>query len=258
MRIFKSDNYIKNNLISASMKDVQGTTRYHGHNFLEIEFVVDGSGFYEIDGTSYPIKKNTVFIINPLNIHSLRDVNATFVNVMFVQDVRENEFDYYFYLKNQNVITLDEETGELLNILFLEIAKNSETAPDYSMDVLRCIFFKLTQNKINTDEQVISYVSKAFFYIHSRFNQRLSLYDISAYLGLSPAYFSDLFRREVGTGFKEYLDDIRFSYVKKLLRYSDLSVKEAYLRAGFSDYSNFSRRFKNKFQLTPTEYRKKR
>ena len=255
MKIFRSDRFISNNLISASLKRIKGDMQYHGHNFSEIEFVLDGDGTYEIDGVSYSIRKNTVFIMNPYNIHAIKNADATIVNVMFLQDSNGNQFDYYFDLKSTPTITLDDEGGALLTSMFLEIAKNSDTEPDYAMNLLNCILFKLNQSRDNTNDQGQSYVSKAISYIYSHFNQGLTLTDVSSHLGLSAPYFSNLFHKESGISFKEYLDDIRFSYAKKLLRYSNLSVKEVQYRSGFTDYSNFSRRFKSRFQLTPIEYR---
>ena len=143
MRIFKTENYIKNNIISASFKEVKGSGSYHGHEFLEIEFIIDGSGSYEIDGVVYPMKKNTVFITNPSNIHSIRNADAKLINVMFLQEANEKLFDCYFLLKKEPMMTFDEETGAFLNMMFFEIVKNCESAPDYSMNLLDCIFFKI-------------------------------------------------------------------------------------------------------------------
>ena len=256
MRIFKTENYIKNDIISASFKEVKKGGSYHGHEFWEIEFIVDGSGSYEIDGAVYPMKKNTLFITNPSNIHSIRCADAKLINVMFLREASENLFDYYFLLKKEPVMTFDEETGAFLGTLFFEIAKASETSPDYAMRLLDCIFFKIYQNSLDKKEQSLSYISSAITYIYTHFNQKLSLQGVAHNVGLSEAYFSDLFKKETGVNFKEYLDEIRFSYAKKLLRYTTFEIKEIHTRSGFSDYANFSRRFKKKYGMTPTEVRK--
>ena len=57
-------------------------------------------------------------------------------------------------------------------------------------------------------------------------------------------------------GFKEALDELRFSYAQKLLVFTELSVKEIQFRSGFYDYANFARRFRQKYGITPTQYRK--
>ena len=255
MRIFKSEKYIKNNLISASYKCVKGDTLYHGHEFLEIEFIVDGTGIYEIDGVGYTVKKNTVFVMTPTNIHALKSMDAKLVNVMFLRDSNDIRFDQYLYFEKSLIATFDDENGDFLKMLFLEIAKNSEIAPDYAMSLLQCVLFKLNKEKVVSDENKLTYINDAISYIQANFNKGITLDATATHLGLSSAYFSDLFHREMGTTFKEYLDDIRFAYVKRLLKFTELSVKEVCLKAGFYDYSNFARRFKNKYLLTPSEYR---
>ena len=258
MRIFKIEKYIKNNVISASVKRIRGDTLYHGHEFLEIEFVIDGTGCYEIDGVSYEMKKNTVFIMNPSNIHSIRNADAEIVNVMFLRECDEAWFDYYSCFSKATVVTPDEESAELLKMMFVEIAQNSETAPDYAMNLLNCAFYKLSRDTYAQNTQSVSYVSKAISYLQNNFNRKITLERVAQMLGLSQAYFSDLFRKETGINFKEYLDELRFSYVKRLLEYTELSVKEVYIKAGFTDYSNFARRFKARYDMTPSEYRAKK
>ena len=256
MRIFKTENYIKNDIISSSFKEIKSSGSYHGHEFWEIEFIVEGTGSYEIDGVIYPIKKNTLFITNPSNIHSIRCADAKLINVMFLRESNENLFDCYFLLKKEPVMTFDDETGNFVSTLLFEIAKTSETAPDYAMHLLDCIFFKIYQNSLDKKEQNLSYTSSAIAYIYTHFSQNLSLQRVAHNVGLSEAYFSALFKKETGVNFKEYLDEIRFSYAKKLLRYTAFEIKEIHALSGFSDYANFSRRFKKKYGMTPTEFRK--
>ena len=126
----------------------------------------------------------------------------------------------------------------------------------YAKTLFDCIVFKLYENRLDRKGQSLSYASAAIAYIQTHFKQRLTLDIVAGALGLSEAYFSDLFKKEVGVNFKEYLDEIRFSYTKKLLRYTNISVKEIYSRSGFGDYANFSRRFKQRYGITPTEFRK--
>ena len=55
---------------------------------------------------------------------------------------------------------------------------------------------------------------------------------------------------------KEYLNNLRFEYAKKLLTESELTVQEVCDSCGFDDYPNFIRRFKNRFNMSPMQYKK--
>ena len=89
----------------------------------------------------------------------------------------------------------------------------NETNSDYAMNLLRCIIYKLCRMCGPTAESDddTPYVNKAIIYIHKNFALDISLGAISAYVGLSEAYFSDLFNKQTGIPFKAYLDNIRFS-----------------------------------------------
>lgn len=99
-------------------------------------------------------------------------------------------------------------------------------------------------------------VEKANRLIDERFNQELTLDDISKELYISPQYFSRLYKSEMGVNFIERLTAIRIENAKKLMRESDYSVKEICFMSGYSDPNYFSRLFKKHEGVSPSEYLK--
>jgi AraC-like DNA-binding protein len=102
-----------------------------------------------------------------------------------------------------------------------------------------------------------SLAERIYDHITEHFAEEISLRRVAERLGLSYAYLSDLFLREAGVGFKEYLDSVRLTYAKNLITLTDLSVGEVCERAGFADYANFSRRFRSAFGMSAREMRQK-
>jgi len=66
-----------------------------------------------------------------------------------------------------------------------------------------------------------------------------------------------LFKKETKTNFKEYLDSLRFEHAIKLMNMSDMNPKQICAECGFENYENFSRRFKSKYNISPSEYIKR-
>ena len=64
-----------------------------------------------------------------------------------------------------------------------------------------------------------------------------------------------LFKEEMGETFINYVTDRRLDRTKKLLLETDLSIKEIAGQTGYSDQNYFSRQFKNKFGISPTDFR---
>jgi two-component system response regulator YesN len=76
-------------------------------------------------------------------------------------------------------------------------------------------------------------------------------------MAVSPYYLSRLFRKEMGISFSEYLKTVRVSIAKKLLKETAANVLEVCLEVGYQDPSYFSRVFKEKEGVNPSDYRRK-
>lgn len=255
MRILKKEEWIKNSIISASKKRFVGDVDYHGHDFFELEFIVDGNGSYEIDGREYKIQKNSVFLMNPSNVHRVKNADAVLINVMFAHEYKDSSLDIYDLLKESPAFSFDDGVSDFIFGLLSELVSVKDDDPDYAMLLLQCVLNKLSRQFPDKKESSTSYVRQAVLFLQENFYKGVTLEDTAANLRISQAYLSDLFHREMSVTFKSYLDEIKFSYSKKLLMYTSLSVKEVCFRSGFFDYANFTRRFKARYGLTPSECR---
>lgn len=77
-------------------------------------------------------------------------------------------------------------------------------------------------------------------------------------LGISGAHAGRLFKHQFGIGIREYAAGRRLMKAVHLLRTTTLCVKTISGNLGYRSTADFSRRFKQEFQLSPTEYRKQR
>ena len=98
-------------------------------------------------------------------------------------------------------------------------------------------------------------ISKAMDYIDENYTKNISLDDVSKAVNISSYYFSKLFKEEAGVNFIDYLTKKRIDYAKELLEDNKYSIKEVCVMCGYSDPNYFSRIFKKKENVTPSEYR---
>ncbi len=77
----------------------------------------------------------------------------------------------------------------------------------------------------------------------------------AASVGLKPAAFSRLFKRQMGKTYVQYVTDWRISQICRQLVDTDQSITEIAFACGFGNLSNFNRRFKIAKGLTPRAYR---
>lgn len=105
------------------------------------------------------------------------------------------------------------------------------------------------------EEKSSGIIEKAKDYIERHYKKDLSLDDVSREVNISPYYFSKIFKEETGENFVEYVTNIRIAKAKELLRGTGCSMKEICTMVGYSDPNYFSRSFKKKVGVTPTEYK---
>ena len=76
-------------------------------------------------------------------------------------------------------------------------------------------------------------------------------------LDISGAYAARLFKLSRGLGVREYAKKKRLSAAAEFLRTTDFSVKAIAVEFGYRSPPDFTRRFKQQFHLTPTDFRKR-
>ena len=93
-------------------------------------------------------------------------------------------------------------------------------------------------------------------FIHSHYNRQIGLGDMAERFHLSVPYLSKYIKRNLHTGFVEYLNSVRLSHTIDDLLLTDHSVTRIAFDNGFSNLASFNRVFKEAFSVTPSEYRK--
>ncbi len=101
------------------------------------------------------------------------------------------------------------------------------------------------------------YVYKAKMYINLHADERIKPAEISAYLGLSHAYFTKLFKKETGTSLNAYIMQMRLYHLRSMLERNDgRSLKEIAAECGFADIRYVQRLFLKYAGMSMQEYRK--
>lgn len=80
---------------------------------------------------------------------------------------------------------------------------------------------------------------------------------IAEQLHMSSAYVGRIFGKHVGVGLTEYILDCRIKQACRLLCGEEASINEVAAQIGYTDPNYFSKVFRNKLQMTPSEYRRK-
>lgn len=100
-------------------------------------------------------------------------------------------------------------------------------------------------------------IIRSIEYIRNNLSIQLKTEDIAKNLYLSKNTLAKQFKAEVGISIGKYIDKLVFFEAEKLLTKSSMSLKEISQSLGFCDQFYFSRRFRQLFEETPLQYKKR-
>jgi two-component system, response regulator YesN len=101
-------------------------------------------------------------------------------------------------------------------------------------------------------------IYRAIRYVKKHFTRKVTLEEAADQAYLSPAYFSKIFKEEMGCGFATYLNTLRVERSKDFLRNRSIPLTDVAGMVGFEDQSYYTRVFKKLTGRTPGKYRESR
>jgi YesN/AraC family two-component response regulator len=124
--------------------------------------------------------------------------------------------------------------------------------PIADAELLRVVREIVDERSSTVDWRVV----EALRIIEQRYPQAdLSLRGVARELEVSAEHLCRLLKRQTGTGFGRRLHEARVQEAKRLLRETNLAVKEVAFRTGYSDADRLSHYFKRFCRVLPTAYR---
>lgn len=102
-----------------------------------------------------------------------------------------------------------------------------------------------------------SVVERVIAFVHSRQPGDVSLAQAAAHVHLSPAYLSQLFKRQTGRNFVDFVQEVRMRKAERMLADTRLRVSEIAERLGYGDVAYFTNAFKRWAGVPPSEFRKR-
>lgn len=252
---------LKGNDIYFNISQVDSHYPLHFHKFYEIELCVAGSGTQVINGNTYEINTNTLFIYHINDYHEIfAKEPLTFYNIAFNSiDIDVDTIEEFLNYQNEIVIELTphklQQTLDVMNLMrdiFNSQRSYKKQIISYLLNALLLIVIGKKKKDIHKTNTLTNSVLQ---YIHKNFASSPSLDEIASYSGYQKNYFCDIFKKKIGVTYIEYLTEYKINYSKKLLKIDKKTIKEIAFECGFDSASNYIREFKKRNNITPKQYR---
>lgn len=120
-------------------------------------------------------------------------------------------------------------------------------------------FFDILVTAIEKNEHQSSgkkTIAKLHDYINNNLEQALTLEDLALHVYMHPAYLSKLYKQETNENLSVYITNQRLNKAIQLLMESNLMVSDIGKMVGYKTSQYFIKIFKEKYQMTPQQYRR--
>ena len=192
-----------------------------------IVFYFDTSkGILDKELNNYIEDKSSIFVEKDINVYIMENTNELY-------KLKEQSLKFR---KIKNTI-YDEVKAKKY---FLKVSDEKKVCDD--------------ESNINTNPN-LTVIKLAKQYIINNFNKNISLKEVADEVFLSQNYLSELFKKEVGEGFYDFLTEYRIKIAKELLIATNLKVYEIARKVGYNDAITFGRAFKKVTGYTPNSFR---
>lgn len=170
-----------------------------------------------------------------------------------------NMSNYIIWKLEQYLSSRNEDLFELLGmeIQHLDILMQFETVSDIRSWFIQRIFEiseRLYEKSNSRDGKFIRSVIET---MRERMSENITIKDIAQHFSFSPSHIGFLIKERSGSTFNELLVQMRMEKACELLKQPGLKIYEVADQVGYRYLPYFSRQFKEKFAMTPMEYRKR-
>lgn len=231
----------------------------------EFTFVDNGTLITTVEGTEYTLTSNQFMIYAPEQFHDQRTGTEATSYLTIIVDLNVRDCDRE--LITGKVFNLDRDSKQLLDAFLPMGSVISINDYDKMMVALeRIVVNLLIPNKkksnkaVNTPMQLkfeSELLNEIILYINENIYSPLNVSDLCDHFAISRSSLQSLFRNYVYTAPKEYISNLKLDKSKVLIKESKYTISEIATILGFSSIHYFSRRFKQRFGINPTDYANK-
>jgi len=111
--------------------------------------------------------------------------------------------------------------------------------------------------KNTLNQRQLKATTEAVYIIRQNFTYNFTVSEIAKSVFMSSSQLQYCFRTVFDQSVNEYILNARLNYSQELLKQPDYLIADVVYKIGLNSKSYFSKIFKNKFKILPSEYRRK-
>ena len=233
------------------------------HSYWELTYVDKGELLTTIDGVSYHLKQGDLIFYAPMQFHTqstFEKISSSYLTINFKMN-----FNHADLLCNK-IFSLKRDSYFIVTRLIEELSNDNLYSDDLSLCYLKELIIQMLRldnshfhSKPTTHMQQTyenELLNDILLYIDDNIYEKISVSTLCEHFCISTSMLHSLFRKNMNNTAKNYINELKLSKSKELIRNSTHTLSEISEMLGFSSIHYFSKKFKSYFNISPTEYSK--
>jgi len=225
-----------------------------------LHYIISGKGVFYSGTKKYELSKGQMFAVFPHNIvkyQADKEDPWHYIWVIFSGDeAKEILSEASLSIKDP---VFEPHNGEkILSVMrSMQKERSADMSENLKFTSLLYEFMSLMTAKSGnlSEANENSYFYLATRFIKAHFSEDITVDKIASFVGLSRKYLYTVFKKECGSSPQQYLIDYRMEKAREFLMNKELSVGNVSYSVGYEDPLVFSKMFKQKNGISPTQYR---
>ena len=245
---------------------------YPGHtygpstrSYYLIHYIISGKGIFKANQRTYKLHAGQGFLIEPNNqtvYTSDIDEPWTYIWVAVGGRLAKSLVESIGLSQENPIFSCSAENGKKLENCVIEMLEinNFSLADIYYRWGLLFQFISViaaAQKDFIPKSDLNDYVSQMINYIHMHIEEPITVPDVADSVNLTRCYATTIFTKSTGMSPKDYIQNCRLTRARHMLESSSLTIAGIAYSCGFKQCESFIRAFKKRYDITPSDYRKK-
>ncbi|MCD7957601.1 MAG: histidine kinase [Lachnospiraceae bacterium] len=246
----------------------------HSHSYYELNYLCSGTLINVIDNHDVYMTAGDLVFLNRSAVHALRCTQPGAVLINFCLKPELFHRTLHAFMSEKNLISdFINETGTSgQNFIFFSLGHSlqpqtilTSIIQEYADNqfhqsfALEAYFLLLFSHLANSEQFSYSGVDKdtslMLQYLRDNFSKK-NIREIAGHFMLTSDQLNEHLKTHTGRSLHDFIDELRLERAVKLLENHDYTIYQIAEICGFQSPDEFSRIFYQKYQITPTEYRR--
>ena len=233
------------------------------HSYWELTYVDKGELLTTIDRVSYHLKQGDLIFYAPMQFHTqstFEKISRSYLTINFKMN-----FNHADLLCNK-IFSLKRDSYFIVTRLIEELSNDNLYSDDLSLCYLKELIIQMLRlNNSHFHSKPTTHMQQTYenellndilLYIDNNIYEKISVSTLCEHFCISTSMLHSLSRKNMNNTAKNYINELKLSKSKELIRNSTHTLSEISEMLDFSSIHYFSKKFKSYFNISPTEYSK--